>query len=97
MMDLEVIHNAPASRFEAIAAGQLCRADYRLQDGVMRMTHTEVPYRLEGRGIGGTLVAAALAHARAGGLKVVPACGFVRAYMRKHPDTHDLLAPGVAL
>lgn len=97
MIDLEVSHNDSASRFEVLVDGQLCRAEYRLQDGVMRMTHTEVPHRLEGRGIGGALVAAALAHARAAGLKVVPACGFVRAYMRKHRDTHDLLAPGTAL
>lgn len=97
MTDLKVTHNAEASRFEAIVEGELCRAEYRLHDGVMRITHTEVPYRLEGRGIGGAIVAGVLAHARANGLKVVPACGFVRAYMRRHRATHDLLAPGVAL
>jgi hypothetical protein len=97
MTDLDVVHNPAAGRFEAVVEGQLCRADYRLQDGVMRMHHTEVPNRLEGKGIAGRIVAAALEHARQNGLKVMPACGFVRAYMRRHPDTHDLLAPGALL
>lgn len=97
MNALTVTHNTAASRFEATVEGQLCRADYRLQDGVMRMVHTEVPYRLEGRGIAGRIVAAALDHARANGLKVAPACSFVRAYMRRHPDSHDLLPAGSAL
>jgi predicted GNAT family acetyltransferase len=97
MMALDVVHNPAAGRFEAVVDGLLCRADYRLQDGVMRMHHTEVPYRLEGKGIAGRIVAAALDHARQNGLKVMPAGGFVRAYMRRHPDTHDLLAPGALL
>lgn len=79
-------------RFQALVDGELCVADYRLAGDVMVMTHTEVPYRLEGRGIAATLVAAALAHAREQNLKVQPACSYVRTYMRRHPETHDLLA-----
>jgi hypothetical protein len=97
MDNVSVTHNPSASRFEATVDGELCRADYRLQDGVMRMVHTEVPYRLEGRGIAGRIVAAALDHARAHGLKVVPACSFVRAYMRRHPESQELLPPGSVL
>ena len=93
-MKLEVRHNAEASRFEAYAEGELCRAEYRLAGGVMRLVHTEVPYRLEGRGLAAQVVQGALDYARANGLKVVPACGYVRAYMRRHRDSHDLLAPG---
>ncbi len=40
------------------------------------------------------MVKAALAHARAEGLRVEPACSYVRAYMKRHPDTHDLLVEG---
>jgi predicted GNAT family acetyltransferase len=97
MTELTVTHNAGASRFEAIVEGELCRADYRLEDGVMRMVHTEVPRRLEGRGIAGRIVAAALDHARGNGLRVVPACSFVRAYMRRHAHLQDLLPPGSVL
>ena len=91
-MKLEVRHNPEANRFEAFVDGELCRTDYRLADGVMRLVHTEVPRRLEGRGLAGQVVQAALDHARANAIKVVPVCGYVRAYMRRHKDTQDLLA-----
>ena len=94
---IDIRHNADAQRFEAFVDGKLCRADYRMHDGVMRLVHTEVPYAYEGRGIAGQLVAAALVHARAHGLKVVPACSYVHAYMRRHPETHDLLPAGASI
>jgi hypothetical protein len=84
-------HNEEASRFEAVVDGRLCRADYRMADGVMRIVHTEVAPELEGRGIAARLVRAALAHAEANGLKVEPRCSYVRAYMRRHPETRALL------
>jgi predicted GNAT family acetyltransferase len=91
---LEVRHNPQASRFEAFVDGELCRADYRMSGNVMHIVHTEVPHRLEGRGLAGQVVQAALDFARANGLKVVPVCGYVRAYVRRHKATHDLLAEG---
>lgn len=91
-MQIEVLHNAPASRFEAHIDGELCVADYRLQQGVMVMPHTAVAPRLQGRGIAAALVRQALDWARSQGLKVVPRCSYVAAYMRRHPDTRDLMA-----
>jgi hypothetical protein len=41
----EITHNAEARRFETRVDGYLAVADYRLADGVMHMTHTEVPPR----------------------------------------------------
>lgn len=95
--DIEVRHNPAASRFEATVDGLLCHASYHLIDGVMRMNHTAVPAALEGRGIAGALVRAAFAYADANGLKVEPWCGYVRAYMKRHPETHRLLPAGFAL
>jgi predicted GNAT family acetyltransferase len=93
-MRLEIRHNPEARRFEAQVEGELCRADYRLVGGVMHLVHTEVPRRLEGRGLAAQVVQAALDYARGNGLKVVPVCGYVRAYMRRRKDTQDLLASG---
>ena len=89
-----VVHNVAASRFEAMVEDGLCRADYRMAGDVMRLVHTEVPHPIEGRGFAGAVVRGALDYARANGLKVAPACSFVRAYMRRHRETHDLLAEG---
>jgi predicted GNAT family acetyltransferase len=86
-----VDHNESASRFEMRVQGELCVAAYRLIDGVMWLTHTEVPPQLQGRGHAAHVVKAALDHARAHGLKVRPACSYVRSYMRRHPETRDLL------
>jgi hypothetical protein len=97
VIELEVRHNPQASRFEAIVDGELCRADYRMSGNVMHIVHTEVPYQLEGRGLAGQVVRGALDYARANGLKVVPVCGYVRAYMRRHKDTHDLLGADARL
>jgi len=88
---VEVRHNAEASRFEAEVEGRLCVASYQLVDGVMRIHHTEVPSRLEGRGIASQIVREALAYAKAHGLAVEPRCSFVRNYMRQHPDAQRLL------
>jgi len=91
---IEVRHNEAAHRFEAVVDGQLARADYRLEGDVMRIFHTEVPFAFEGRGIAARLVGTAFEHAREKGLKVLPACSYVRDYVRRHPETQPLLVPG---
>jgi hypothetical protein len=86
----DILHNTAQQRFERTVEGRLCVADYRLSGGVMTMTHTGVPPALEGRGIAASLVAAALAYARAQGYKVNPLCSYVNAYMQRHPETQSL-------
>jgi predicted GNAT family acetyltransferase len=96
-MQIEVVHNQAAERFEAVVEGRLAKANYRLDGNVMRMVHTEVPRELQGRGIAAALVKAALGHAREHGLKVAPVCSYVRAYMRRHPETAAQLSDGYPL
>lgn len=72
--------------------GGLAFVDYLREGGKVIMTHAEVPLPLRGGGIGAELVKGALALVREQGEKVVPLCPFVVQYMRRHPDTHDLLA-----
>jgi len=99
-MELKIEHLPERGRFQAIVDGQPCVADYRLVGSpdpsvpgpVLAIMHTEVPPPLQGRGIAGALVQAALDHARARGLKVRPLCSYARAYMRRHPTSADLLA-----
>jgi len=93
----DIVHNAAAHRFETVLDGEFAWADYRLDGNVMRLVHTEVPPAYEGKGFAGALVHAALAHAREQGLRVLPLCSYVRAYMKRHPETHDLLPAGATL
>ncbi len=85
-----IVHNVAASRFETTVEGHTAYTNYSIRDGVMAMPHTVVPRPIGGRGVAEQLVAAAMAHARAHGLKVDPQCSYVAAYMRRHPDVQDL-------
>lgn len=70
-------------------AGELV---YRDRGGsVLAFIHTEVNPNLQRRGLGSALVAGALDDARARGLRVVPLCPFVDAYVRRHPGYLDLV------
>jgi hypothetical protein len=84
-------HDPAAGRFEASVDGRHCEASYLLRGGVMHLVHTAVPRALQGRGIAAALVAAALAEARAQGWRVRPVCSYVQTYIRRHPETQDLL------
>jgi len=59
---------------------------------VISLDHAEVPSALEGRGLGSKLVRATLDQVRSEGLKVVPRCSFVAAFIRRHAEYADLLA-----
>jgi uncharacterized protein len=87
------IRNNPAlKRFELDADGDTAVAYYSLAPGVMTLTHTETPMALRGRGIASRLVRGVLTAARAQGLKVVPRCPFVSAYIARHPEFGDLIS-----
>lgn len=91
-MPAEIRNNKSLHRFEMGAGGDLAVAYYMLSPGVMTFTHTEVPYALQGHGLASRLIRGALEAARAEGLKVVPRCSFVSAYIASHPEFGDLLA-----
>jgi predicted GNAT family acetyltransferase len=94
MSDAIAIHDNPqVSRFEATVSGRTAVAQYEVVAGVITFTHTRVPESLRGRGIANQLAQVALASARERGLRVIPKCTFFSSYMRRHPETQDLLAP----
>ncbi|HEV2936724.1 MAG TPA: GNAT family N-acetyltransferase [Streptosporangiaceae bacterium] len=82
----EVIDNADASRFELRVDGWLAELVYRVRGGRLVLIHTEVPLELEGRGIGGRLVTAAVDRAAREGLTLVPLCPFARGWLERHPE-----------
>ncbi len=91
MPDTAVTHNPAASRFETTVDGRPAVCAYRRQGDTLLLTHTEVPPAAQGRGVAAALVKATLDWARAEGLRVRPLCSYVAAYMRRHPETQDLL------
>jgi predicted GNAT family acetyltransferase len=88
---VEVRDNPAESRYEALVDGRLAIAEYMLTGENITFTHTEVPAELEGRGIASQLARYALDDARARGLKVIPLCPFISAYIRRHPEYQDIV------
>lgn len=89
-----IVHSLAANRFEAVVPGGIAQAAYRRIGDTLHLVHTEVPPESAGRGIAGALLEAVLDYAGESGLKVVPQCSYARAYMKRHPETQALLAPG---
>lgn len=88
----KVVDNPDRQRFELDLDGKLAFVNYRRSPGVIALTYAEVPPELRGGGIGAQLVKGTLELVREGGEKVIPLCGYVASYMRRHADVHDLLA-----
>jgi predicted GNAT family acetyltransferase len=82
----EVNDNTDASRFELGADGRLAELVYRVRGDRLILVHTEVPVELEGHGVGGRLVTAAVDRAVREGLTLVPLCPFARGWLQRHPD-----------
>jgi predicted GNAT family acetyltransferase len=74
------------SRFLLVQDGAEAELTYRRVGKRLVLVHTGVPEALEGRGIGGRLVAAAAEEARRDGLTLVPHCPFARRWLENHPD-----------
>jgi uncharacterized protein len=94
MSDLstQVRDNPERQRYELKLEQGLAFAVYQQRGDVMAVTHSEVPPEVEGRGIGSALVRGVLDDIRRRGLKVLPLCGFVAAFIRNHKEYQDLLA-----
>jgi predicted GNAT family acetyltransferase len=86
MMWAMVVDNEAASRFEETIDGHLAELIYRRDASRLVLIHTEVPEELEGHGIGGELVRAAIDDAEKRGLEVVPRCPFARDWLERHPE-----------
>ncbi len=93
---IEITHQGSEARGEYRAAvpgsdavGRLtwfARGDARIAD------HTLVPPEIGGKGVAGALVDALVADAKREGFKIVPACSYVAAQFKRHPEWSGLLA-----
>lgn len=82
----QVTDNQAESRFELDVGGHRAELLYRRNGKRLVLIHTQVPEQLEGHGIGGALVAAAIDRAVRDGMTVVPLCPFARSWLERHPD-----------
>jgi predicted GNAT family acetyltransferase len=85
--------NAAARRFELKLAGGTVIVEYEPVPGALKITHTEVPKALEGRGLASRVAALVVAEARRRGVRLTPVCPFFAGYIKKHTEHHDLVHP----
>ncbi|MGY3264531.1 GNAT family N-acetyltransferase [Lysobacter sp. HA35] len=89
---MDVQQQPDAERFVVTVDGHEAEMGYRIENGVLAITHTGVPSQIGGRGIAGDLVRAGFDYARANGLRVRPLCSYAAAWAQRHPDYADVLA-----
>lgn len=90
---LDVVHAPDSRRYELHLDGErVGLADYLLSDGVMTIPHVETDPIHRGKNFAATLMAGVLDDVRTNGYTVRPLCPYAAAYMRRHPETNDLLA-----
>jgi uncharacterized protein len=84
----------PAERRYELLLGGLHAGELVYRDrggGVRAFLHTEIDPARQRRGLGSALVAGALDDARANGLRVVPICPFVEAFVSARSAYADLV------
>jgi uncharacterized protein len=92
-MSTTVIDNPANHRFELPIEGEeeIAAAYYRIENGRVVITHTEVPQQFSGQGIGSRLARGVFEAIRASGRKAVLKCPFMSAFAARHPEYSDIV------
>ncbi|MBS0482034.1 MAG: N-acetyltransferase [Proteobacteria bacterium] len=83
-----------AGEYHAHLAGEAAigRLTWVQRGNVRVAEHTLVPASIGGRGVAGRLVEALVADAQSQGFRIEPACSYVEAAFRRHPEWAPLRA-----
>ena len=91
--EVTISDNPELQRFEARIGDEVAGfVAYHIDDEAITFDHTEVDDAYEGQGIGSRLARGALDGARALNRKVVAQCPFIKSYIERHYEYHDLVA-----
>jgi uncharacterized protein len=89
---MSIEHDGARRRFRArLEEGEAFLSYERPRPGVLDLQHTIVPAAAQGRGVGDSLVRAAVGHARESGSRIIPTCPFVEHWLSEHPEEADLV------
>ncbi|WP_347302408.1 GNAT family N-acetyltransferase [Croceibacterium sp. TMG7-5b_MA50] len=96
-MAIEITHTDEtthgAYRAEVPGAARPAELTWRARGTTRIADHTFVPAEARGGGIAMQLVEALVADAKEQGFTIEPACSYVEAAFRRHPEWSDLRAP----
>ncbi len=92
MADVEVRDNPGQNRFEILVDGTVSGfAAYRVRDGRVVITHSEVDRAHRGEGLGGQLASGTLDQLRDRSATVVTMCPFFAEFVSEHHDWDAIL------
>jgi predicted GNAT family acetyltransferase len=90
--DVKVQDDPKKSRFEILVDGAVGGfAAYRIRDGLVIITHSEIDRNFRGQGLGSQLAEQTLDQLRERDARVVAACPFFAQYVSEHHDWDDIL------
>ena len=90
---IEIKNNVAGHLYQAFLDDKAAGAcHYKLDGKTITFTHTVVDPAFEGKGVGSALAKYVLEESRSRGLKVVPACKFIAAYISRHSEYQDLVS-----
>lgn len=87
----KLVHNTAEKRYEFDLGDDMALVEYIETPDFMVLTHTEVPARYEGQGIGSELVRGVLEDVRARNKQIIPQCPFIATYIYRHPEWEDVV------
>jgi predicted GNAT family acetyltransferase len=87
----DVTDNTARNQYEMSVEGQTVFARYRRTGDTVAILHVESPVALRGTGAAGRLMQGIVELARQNNEKLVPLCSYAAAWMKRHPETADLL------
>ncbi|SCL24595.1 hypothetical protein GA0070624_2951 [Micromonospora rhizosphaerae] len=91
-MSFLVRENPAKHRFEILVDDALAAFTAYIPRGeVLVFTHTEVEQRFRDMGVGSALIRGTLDQIRERGVRVVPQCPFMAAFIDRHPEYADLV------
>ncbi len=90
-MNYKLVDNEERKRYEYQLEQGVALVEYIKTENKIYLTHTEVPSKYEGQGIASSLVRDVLGEVEKTGLKLVPLCPYVAAYIKRHPEWKKLL------
>ena len=87
---VEVLHQPDEQRYVICMDGKIAgKAEYMPVDDTRVFVHTEVDPEYAGQGLAVKLVTKALTSTQNAGLRIVPVCPFVAAFLKRNHDFDD--------
>ncbi|MCK0146407.1 N-acetyltransferase [Arenibacter sp. F26102] len=89
--NLKLQHDKENKRFTMAINDETAVVTYKLVDGQMYLTYSEVPFKLRGKGYGKELVEGTFEQLTSEGYKAVAVCSYIKAVARRSKKWNSII------